>query len=112
MNYSQDDDPLALKKQLFRYAQDLQELMKEHQELQRRHLAALHVRGSNALDSLNPFRASGSNPEYQKYVTASKTPDGEPLSLRETVKVWVVILMCTTGFAGLCILFWHRHLRS
>jgi hypothetical protein len=45
MNDSTNDDASALRNQLFRYAQELQNLMQEHNELQQRHLKMLQSRG-------------------------------------------------------------------
>ncbi len=51
MNTPTVTEPDAMRNQLFRYAQDLQDLMEQHSVLQKRHLAVLQAQGRDGLHS-------------------------------------------------------------
>jgi hypothetical protein len=112
MNQLPNEDPQALRTQLFRYAQDLQELMTEHQELQRRHFAMLQSRSRAVLDGINPFGVNEMGSDAPKDIAGNESTKGDELTWRETITVWLVIGSCAAAFSGLCLLFWYRHIRG
>jgi hypothetical protein len=112
MNQQPNEDPQALRNQLFRYAQDLQDLMTEHHELQRRHFAMLQSRSRAVLDGINPFGVHEMGPKPPNDIAGDESTRGDELSWRETITVWLVIGSCAAAFSGLCVLFWYRHIRG
>lgn len=101
MNKLSDQEPLALRSQLFRYAQDLQVLMQQHSELQKRYLALLGAQSKNVLNTIKTGKKN-----------SRKSIDEVPLSWRELIMLWCIIFVCTASFVGLCYIFWHRFIQG
>ena len=107
-----ENDTQALRGQLYRYAEDLQDLMREHRELQKRHLALRHAQGQAILRKVNPFNAAEPEIKTNEKTNANKSTEVDQLSWRETFTVLVVISVCVVAFTALCYIFWQRQLRG
>jgi hypothetical protein len=99
MNNLFDKEPPALKNQLFRYAQDLQLLMKQHGELQKRYFALLGAQSKNVLNTI-------------KTGNSRKSIEELPLTWRELITLWFIIFFSISSFGVLCYIFWRRFLQG
>lgn len=95
---TQEDEKAALRSQLYRYAADLQTLLADQAAFGNKPPVKTVVPALTLQTKASQYR-HGEDPT-------------DALTLRETLTLWLIILLCLAVFVGACYLFWSRHIQG